>query len=170
MNIFLTKVREYYDSYFPMINKENIAKRTVIFYALLYLSLFFTGYSVGITSTSTIVITVLLYLYFGLTARSFILSKQKPAPAHFFKLLKGFNLLTALFIFYIGLIFLFGSFLNAFGISLLDWKYGYIIALILLTVFLIFSFVVLFYYIGKGTKVAFTFIKKKTYKNVTSKK
>lgn len=170
MNNFLTELREYYDTLFPIITDENIARRTIIFYALLYLSLFFTGYSVGQPSASIILFTVLSYLLFGLTTRSFILSKQKPDPVHFFKFLKGFNLFIALFMLYIGLVFLFGSFLNAFDINLLDWNYGYIIALILLAVFLIFSFIILFYYIGKGTKGAFSFMKKKAYKNVTSNK
>ncbi len=166
MNNFLSKLREYYDTLFPIITDENIARRTIIFYVLLYLSLFFTGYTIGAVSVSNLTLTIVLYLFLGLTASNFILSNKKPDPVYFFNMFNGngFNLFIALFILYVGFIFLLGSFIFAFNINLYEFKYANILVIILLIIFLIFSLIIFFYYIRNGIKGMFNFIQRKTKK------
>ncbi len=84
MNNFLTKAREYYDTLFPLITDENIVRRTFVLYTLLYLSLFFTGFAIGAVSISNLALTIVLYLFFGLTASNFILSHKAPNPKYIF--------------------------------------------------------------------------------------
>ncbi len=164
MNNFLQKFREYYETLFPMITDENIVRRTMIFYTLLYLSLFFTGYSIGALSVSNLALTIVLYLFFGLTASNFILSKRIPYPAYFFNLFHGFNLFIALYMLYVGFIFLLESFIFAFDINIYEFKYANIFIITLLSIFLILSLIIFFHYIKNGLKEIFHFIQQKTKK------
>lgn len=170
MNIFLQKLREYYDTLFPLITNENIVRRTFVFYTLLYLSLFFTGFSIGAISASNLTLTIVLYLFFGLTASNFILSHKSPNPKYIFSQFSGFNLFVCAFIIYFGFIFLLGSFMFAFNINLSEFRYANIITLILLGILFIFLFGILFHYIKNGSKGIYRFVSTKAKKNVTSRK
>lgn len=170
MNNFLTKAREYYDTLFPLITDENIVRRTFVFYTLFYLSLFFTGFAIGAVSISNLALTIVLYLFFCLTASNFILSHKAPNPKYIFSQFSGFNLFICAFILYFGFIFLLGSFIFAFNINLSEFRYANIITLILLSILFIFLFGILFHYIKNGSKGIYRFVSAKAKKNVTSKK
>lgn len=169
MKNFFIRIREYYDTLFPAVTDENIVRRTFIFYALLYLSLFFTGFSIGTVSVSNLALTIVLYIFFGLTAGNFITSHKHPNPAHILRQCKGYNLFICIFILYCGLIFLLGTYLFAFDINLADFKYSNVITFIFLIIFLMFPLGVLIHCLKNGTVGIYRFISKKR-KNVTQGK
>lgn len=163
----ITKIMgEYFDMFFPAITEENIARRTIVLYALLYVSLFFTGLSLGSISVSNLAFAVVLYLFFGLTASSFIVANRFPNPAIIIKDIHGFKLFIFGYVAYVCLLILISVFVFAFYPNYSEFYGANILTILYIVGFVVCPLIVALYYLITGASSIYHFFQKRLNKKM----
>lgn len=143
---------QFFNNHFPPVTEENITRRTVILYGLLYLVLFFIPMVMQDNSLSSVAIFSATIFFFVAHSLSFITSKKYPSFFRLIDLFSGFKLFMFVYVTFLMFTLLLTVYFPNETIFL---------GILYFIGFGIFPVVILFYYISRAAKYAKTKIKDK---------
>ncbi len=147
-----SKIIQLFNNHFPPVTEENIVKRTIFFFGLLYILLFSIPMVMQNISLSTVIIFSVTIFFFITHSLSFIISKKYPSFFRLIDLFSGFKLFMFVYVTFL----MFTLLLTVYFPD--DTTF---LGILYFIGFGIFPVVILFYYISRAIKYAKTKIKDK---------
>lgn len=159
MENFKKKLNTFYDNYFPLVNDENIFRRSIILYAVIYIALFNTSLVLISPDVTNTMLLIICYSCLGLLLGSFILAKRKPLFKDLFSKLSAIKLFILFYILFLGMLIILTFLISG---RILDFTYNNFLGFLYLIGFGVCPVILLFYYIFIGAKKITTVTKHKT--------